>query len=74
MPRHRGASAPEAGQCCTDLQHIHSTTVFSIENDTASQKRVFGWIFSDKKCLFCVQYIAMHIYCDILQCKSIMEE
>ena len=74
MPRRRGASAPEAGQCGTALWQTHSDTVLSIENHIASQKRVFGWIFSDKKCLFCVQYIAMHIYCDILQCKSIMEE
>ena len=54
MPRRRGAAAPEAGQCCTDLQQTHPAAVLPIENDTASQKRVFGWIFSDKKCLFCV--------------------
>jgi len=41
MPRRRVAQQPEAGQYGTDLQHIHSTTVLSIENDIASQKRVF---------------------------------
>ena len=41
MPRRRGASAPEAGQCGTDLQQTHSAAVLSIENDIASQKRVF---------------------------------
>ena len=38
MPRRRGASAPEAGQCGTDLQQTHTAAVLSIENDIASQK------------------------------------
>ena len=41
MPRRRVAQQPEAGQCGTDLQRDSSATVLSIENDIASQKRVF---------------------------------
>ena len=41
MPRRRGASAPEAGQCGTALWQTYPAAVLSIENDIASQKRVF---------------------------------
>ena len=51
MPRRRGASAPEAGQCGTDLQQTHSAAVLSIENDIASQKRVFCIVSLQILCL-----------------------
>jgi len=41
MPRRRGASAPEAGQCCTALWQTYPAAVLSIENHIDSQKRVF---------------------------------
>ena len=41
MPRRRGASAPEAGQCRTALWQTYSAAVLPIENDIGSQKRAF---------------------------------
>ena len=41
MSRRRGASAPEAGQCRTALWQTYPAAVLPIENDIASQKRVF---------------------------------
>jgi len=41
MPRRRVAQQPEAGQCRTALWQTYPAAVLSIENDIASQKRVF---------------------------------
>ena len=43
--------ADEAGQCGTDLQQTHSAAVLSIENDIASQKRVFRIVSLQILCL-----------------------